>query len=260
MKISLDKYYTDKETVDICLNELSKLQLHVTGFLEPSAGAGAFSLRLENCLAYDIEPEHESILKQDFLQLDLEYVQGRCVIGNPPFGTRNTLSVKFFKKAITLGDYIAFILPISQHENNQQMYEFDLIHSIILPETYYSGIQVNTCFNVYKRPSAGIHTSPRDWRLQDVLITEYRRGGSYPLPKDYDYGMCTFGTIGKEVKYPGEFCQENYFYIKNLLLRDSILSLLRTTNWKNLYKSTTTNKIQTWKLYKYLKLNIEGIV
>ena len=132
-KINLDKYYTSKELAKHCIDVVNRLGLEITETIEPSAGNGSFSLQIPNCIAYDLEPEHESIIQQDFLKLELSYKKGRLFIGNPPFGTRNTLSVKFFKKAITMGDAIAFILPASQYQNNQQMYEFDLIHSEMLP-------------------------------------------------------------------------------------------------------------------------------
>ena len=39
---------------------------NITEVIEPSAGCGNFSLQISNCMAYDIEPEHEGIIKQDF--------------------------------------------------------------------------------------------------------------------------------------------------------------------------------------------------
>ena len=260
MKIDLDKYYTDKNIVDKCLKIINDLDLDITEIIEPSAGNGAFSLQIPNCIAYDIEPEHESIIKQDFLQLNLPYKKGRAIIGNPPFGTRNTLSVKFYKKSILLGDYIGFILPISQYKNNQQMYEFDLIHSEELPLIEYSGKKLLTCFNIYKRPNKGINKTKVNYKLNDVFISEYRRGGTYKIPKIFDFAMNTYGaSIGKEVKNVGTYCQENYLVIKNEKDRGDILNLMRNTDWKNLYPYISTPKIQTWKIYKYIKENIDGI-
>ncbi len=69
------------------------------------------------CWAYDIEPEHESVEQQDYLELDVSYLWGRLIIGNPPFGNRMNMAQKFFKKSVEISDYIAFILPISQLNN-----------------------------------------------------------------------------------------------------------------------------------------------
>jgi predicted RNA methylase len=130
-KIRLDKYYTSPEIAKYIVEKTKEIlgEDNITEYIEPSAGAGVFLDYLDKpYIAYDIEPEDNRIIKQDFLTVNLEYKKGRCIIGNPPFGDRNTLSVKFYKRSLYLGDYIAFILPISQLNNNQQMYEFDLIH------------------------------------------------------------------------------------------------------------------------------------
>ena len=124
MKINLDKYYTPTDLAEYCVNKTKEIigVKNITEWLEPSAGTGVFLPYLDNnYLAFDIEPEGENIEQKDYLELDLPYFKGRCVIGYPPFGTRNTLSVKFYKKSLEFGDYIAFILPVSQYNKNQQM-------------------------------------------------------------------------------------------------------------------------------------------
>ena len=119
--MGLDKFYTKPEVAKECYDFLiSKYDIKDKKFLEPSAGNGSFSNQL-NCIAYDIEPEREGIIKQDYLKLDLEYKKGRCIIGNPPFGRCLNLAQKFYKQAIKQGDYIAFILPISQLNNSNSM-------------------------------------------------------------------------------------------------------------------------------------------
>lgn len=128
-KIEYDKYYTPIDLAKYCIDKTYKIigAENITEIIEPSAGNGSFSNQLD-CIAYDLYPECDSIIKQDYLTLDMDYKKGRLIIGNPPYGNKNTLSVKFYKKSIQLGDYIAFILPISQLNNNKQMYELSLIH------------------------------------------------------------------------------------------------------------------------------------
>lgn len=260
-KINLDKYYTPTKIAKHCIDTVWQKVPKITEVIEPSAGNGAFSLQIPNCIAYDLCPEHGSIIKQDFLKLDLSYKRGRAFIGNPPFGTRNTLSIKFFKKAITMGDTIAFILPISQYQNTQQMYKFDLIHSEMLPIIKYSGIEVHCCFNIYTRPKNGLNKAPINYTLKDVTVLEYRRGGTYPKPTKYDFGMCAWGSsIGKEVKFVGKYAQENYIVVNNEKYKQQILELMKTTNWKTLYPYISTPKIQTWKIYKYLREQIPQLI
>ena len=101
-KIPNDKYYTPQHIVERCVSKLNEfVGDDVTEIIEPSAGNGAFIEILDNNFNcnkyyYDLLPEHDKIKQQDFLELDLEYKQGRVVIGNPPFGRTNSLIVKFF--------------------------------------------------------------------------------------------------------------------------------------------------------------------
>ena len=125
LKIEHDKYYTPKYVAEEVVSIFKGLNLTVSDIIEPSAGNGAFIEALSDAFQnteinyYDLHPEHGSVKEQDFLTLDVPYQKDRLVIGNPPFGNRNSLSVKFYKKAITLGDYVAFILPISQLDNTK---------------------------------------------------------------------------------------------------------------------------------------------
>ena len=263
-KIKNDKYYTSPQLAKYCIDKTYEIigQDNISEVIEPSAGNGSFSKQIPTiCWAYDIEPEDNSIIKQDFLALDINYLDGRLIIGNPPYGTRNTLAVKFFKKSIYLGDYVAFILPISQLYNTQQMYEFDLIHSEDLGIEEYSNIKLHCCFNIYKRPETGVFNKKPNYKLKDIEIKEYRRNGTYKKPKYYDFGMCTWGngTCGKEVEYIGQYAQEIYITIKNEEFKNRILKLCKETDWRHLYSSISSAKLQVWKIYKYIKEQIPEI-
>jgi hypothetical protein len=259
MKIDLDKYYTNEGIVNHCIKVVDELGIDYTEVIEPSAGDGAFSLKIPNCIAYDIAPEHESVIEQDFLKLNLPYKEGRLIIGNPPFGSRNTLSVKFFKHSVNMGDYIAFILPVSQYNNNQQMYEFDLIHSEVLPLVEFSGRELLCCFNIYKRPKNGLNKSAFNYKLKDVDVLEWRRGGTYEVPKHYDYGICSWGSVGKEVKKQGQFALENYIVVNNLELKDEVIRVMKEADWNSLYPCIATPRLGQWKIYKYLKEQIPAL-
>jgi len=259
-KINLDKYYTDTNLAKYCIEKTKEIigENNITECLEPSAGNGSFSLQIKDCLAYDIEPEHESIIKQNFLELDLPYKEGRLIIGNPPFGEKNTLSVKFYKKSILLGDYISFILPVSQFNNNIQLYDFDLIHSEVLPKIEYSGVKLQCCLNIYKRPKKGLNKKQKI-TLSSIKIIEYRRGQkNKEIPLNFDFSMGTFGAgcVGREPKYIGNFALECYFYI-NEEVKNKVLSVLENTDWKIMSKGISgTYRLPQWKIYKYLKEQI----
>ena len=234
---------------------------NIVEIMESSAGNGSFSLQISNCTAYDIEPEHESIIKQDYLELDIPYRKGRLIISNPPYGSRNTLSVQFFKKSIQIADYIAFILPISQYKNVQQMYEFDLVYSEDLGLHTYTDRELHCCFNIYKRPTNGKLNKKPNYKLEDVEVREYRRNGTYEKPDSYDFGMCAWGngSCGKEVEHVGQYAQEIYVTVKNEDFRHEILRVCKETDWRNLYPSISSAKLQTWKVYKHFRDTIPNI-
>ena len=196
--------------------------------------------------------------------MNLDYKKGRCVIGNPPYGNKNTLSVQFYKQAINLGDYIVYILPISQLNNNQQMFEFDLIHSEDLGLKDYTDRKLHCCLNIYKRPIDGLNQKP-NYKLKDVVIKENRRTGQQINNiNDYNIGICSFGSgiIGRQPQYKGQYAKEFYFKIHNEKLRDRIIELISTTDWELEVCngiSGQTNLAQ-WQVYKYIKEQIPEIV
>lgn len=71
MKIKNDKYYTPKDLAKYLINKTIEIigTNNITDIIEPSAGNGAFSTQVK-CTAYDIEPQHNSIMKQDFFILE----------------------------------------------------------------------------------------------------------------------------------------------------------------------------------------------
>lgn len=108
-----DKFYTKGDISKLCIDMLNLSDFDL--IIEPSAGNGSFSKQIENCIAYDLVPEDESIIQQDFFELDIIQFNDKKVltIGNPPFGVQNNLAISFFNKAAKYSDTIAFILPKS---------------------------------------------------------------------------------------------------------------------------------------------------
>lgn len=265
-KIKNDKYYTPPDLAKYCVEKTKEIigEENITEYIEPSAGSGVFLNYLDKpYLAYDIEPEDDRIVKQDYLSLNLEYKKGRCIIGNPPYGEKNILAVQFFKHATKLGDYVVFILPISQYKNNYQMYEFDLIYSEDLGLQKYTDRELQCCFNIYKKPYNSLNKKP-NYKLKDIEIKENRRAGQQVLNiKDYDVGICSFGSgiIGKQPQYKGQYAKEFYFKIHNEKLKNKVIELISTTDWEKEVCngiSGQTNLAQ-WQVYKYIKEQIPEI-
>lgn len=263
-KINNDKYYTPPGLAKYIVNKTKEIigEENIIEYLEPSAGAGVFLDYLDKpYLAYDIEPEDDRTIKQDYLELDLPYKKGRCIIGNPPYGKGNYTSVKFFKKSIELGDYVSFILPISQLNNNMYMYEFDMIYSEDLGKRTYTDRKVHCCLNIYKRNPNGLNKKP-NYDLKDISLRGVATGASRndKVPDTYDFSICGFGaSIGKICDYEGQYCQQIYVTINNDTYRNQIRELLENVDWKQLYSMTATPKLKHWMINKYIKERIPEI-
>ena len=153
-----DKFYTKSDISKLCIDMLNLSDFDL--IIEPSAGNGSFSKQINNCIAYDLVPEDESIIQQDFFELDITQFNDKKVltIGNPPFGVQNNLAIAFFNKAAMYSDTIAFILPKSfMKESIQRKLDlsFHLENFIELPYNSFllNGEEygVNCVFQVWKK-------------------------------------------------------------------------------------------------------------
>lgn len=140
--MNLDKFYTKSDVAKRCYNflieKLGDLNKYI--FLEPSAGDGKFLPYLNNYEAYDILPEEENIIQQDFLTWEpnrFDYI----TIGNPPFGKRSKLAIEFFNKCAVCSNVVAFILPVSFMKYGVQKQldsNFKLIDYFLLDENSFT--------------------------------------------------------------------------------------------------------------------------
>ena len=268
MKIEKDKYYTPEGIANHCWDKTYEVlgSENITEVIEPSVGSGAFLKHAEHypTLAYDIEPECESderttVATQDFLLLDLPYRQGRLFIGNPPFGSRNNLLRAFYKKAISMGDYIAFILPIGQLNNSSSLYEFNLIYSEDLGVQSYSGRELHCCFNIYRRPESGLPNPKPSAKLRDISIFRYDRPGY--AAQDFDVRMCYWGngSAGKILSEGESYSAEYKIKVNKTSLREKVISTLRNYDWQGALKSIAGRCIPQHQIYTVLMAAIPEI-
>jgi predicted RNA methylase len=257
-KLHLDKYYTPDDVAKYCIDKTFEIigKENITEIIEPSAGAGAFSKQLD-CIAYDIEPASEEIIEQDFLELDLPYKEGRLIIGNPPYGSRLNLAKAFCEKSFEIGQFVSFILPISQLNNTQSIYKFDLIYSEDLGKRAYTDRNIHCYFNIYKKPTRGMNKRKT---YKDSEIIEIRESIKNKNPKrnrivknfDYDLAICAWGAAaGKKIEFEGQYVKE--FYIKIKQHKEQILELLLQTDWTKKYPMTAVPNLSQWQVYKLVE-------
>lgn len=264
-KLHLDKYYTPDETAQYCIDITRKILKgeKITEVIEPSAGNGVFNKKIKDCIAYDIEPEDVSVTKQDFLKLNIPYKKGRLFIGNPPFGDRFNIGRQFIKKCIESGDYVAFILPISQYRNKYLFDNTELLHTENLGEIEYSGRKVHCCFNVYKKNKS---KAKDNLKLKNIVLFESiknedpKRNKPY-VNNNYDFRICSWGSSAGRILNENErYTKEIAFYIQDDSIKETVRKVIQNASWKEEYFMTSTPNLVLWQVADYLKRNMPELI
>lgn len=157
----MDQFYTKNEVAQKCFEIFCShcaLDVYDT-ILEPSAGKGAFFTLFpeDKRTGMDIDPKCDGVLKGDFLEFMPQPDKTYAVIGNPPFGKISSLAVKFFNKAASFADVIAFIVPRTFKRvsiQNQLNLDFHLVFSEDLPLQpccFEPAMSAKCCFQIWLR-------------------------------------------------------------------------------------------------------------
>lgn len=150
---TLDKYYTKSNVVKQCIKMIKK-HIEISDddlIIEPSAGNGAFIKKIKtlsnNYKFYDLEPENDEIIKQDFFDFDYTTLKNKYknihIIGNPPFGRQSSLAIKFIKKCCLFSNTISFILPKSFKKQSMKKYFDNHYHLIFEMDLFENSFLVN---------------------------------------------------------------------------------------------------------------------
>lgn len=257
-KIENDKYYTESSLAQKCVETTYNIIGNAwERIIEPSVGDGAFLLYLPNTtIYYDIEPSENlpNTIQADFREVKLPYIQNSLVIGNPPFGRANKLSVQFVKKAMTLGDYCSFIQPISQLNQNRTMKDTELLYSEDLGSMEYSGKKVHCCLNIYHKKKDG---HKQDYSIPGIDICRHIfRSGKYKhddslLEYPWDFRVGAWGNIhllGENERVPNEVVfkvQEN--------MKEWTKKKLEDCNYNEIVSCVASPNLPAWRLMKWLK-------
>ena len=165
-----DQFFTPNDTAKYCylkflevMNKYNDCENNYI-FIEPSAGNGNFLklLPADRRIGFDIEPKFDEIIKQDFLTWYPPEEQNKkwITIGNPPFGLRGQLALKFINHASEFSDYVCFILPQLFESDGKgvprkRVTGLNLIHSEKLDTNFESpdgkSISINCIFQVWSK-------------------------------------------------------------------------------------------------------------
>lgn len=162
-----DQFFTNQTTATYCYNKsieiLNKLNVNLSEyqFIEPSVGDGSFYdlFPKDRRIGIDIEPRCENVIQNDFLTWHPKTNKNIC-IGNPPFGLRGHLALKFINHASKFCDFVCFILPQLFNSDGKgtcksRVNNLNLIHNEIIDSSFYypdkTEVSVNVVFQIWSK-------------------------------------------------------------------------------------------------------------
>lgn len=244
-KDELDRFYTKDIVAVECLKTLSNYTSIDDLYIEPSAGGGAFFRNSENdIIGIDLSPACDGVVQADWF--DFETPDNCVVVGNPPFGTRNSLSKAFIIKACKSAKIVAFVLPASYRKETTQKVFSDnwaLLESIDLPYNSFT-------FNSYDYHVPCVFQIWADKNKCDwtVDVRESRKVKSTTSDFEFTskgesshfiFGAAPSKIIEKELVKPNN----RGYYIKTK--STSVIEKLKSSDWKR-YANSTVNGGVAW--------------
>lgn len=277
-RVELDKYYTKHKIAKYCLDSLFKVakkykidtKKHI--FLEPSAGEGTFLdlLPKKRRIGIDLHPHHKEVIKKDFFCWKPDINKNYITIGNPPFGVRGWLALRFINEAAKFSDLVGFILPMyfasdGKGSAKNRVKGLNLLHSEELPsDIFYKPdneiIKINTVWQVWGKVKSQIQQKPKcDEYVEIYTVCTYpkRRCG---LDKMDKYSCFIASTFYKSNKIVEKFEDVNYGSGYGLIIKrkkNEIIKFLNETDW-NLYNIRATNHCKHIGMTHILQRLAEG--
>lgn len=197
-----DQFFTPTDTAkkcyDIILKKMKELGEDETEYtyIEPSAGDGSFlkALPQNRIIAFDIEPRHDSIIKQDYLEWTPQDNKKYIVIGNPPFGLRGQLALKFINHS-KFANFVAFILPQLFESDGKgvprkRVNDFHLIHSEKIDSSFYDPdkkkTNINVVFQIWAKEHSNVDFDINDTTNDTIKVYSLSDGGTSSSTRNKD--------------------------------------------------------------------------
>lgn len=243
-KSKFDQFFTRPDVAKTCLDLLYNT-ISISddlSFIEPSAGEGAFSSQIKNCISVDIDPKFEGVIKADFLTLkktDLTEKESKSliVIGNPPFGRISSLAVKFFNHATNFADTVAFIVPRTFKKNSIKKRlnpYYHLIKEMDLPKNSFilfgSNYDVPCVFQIWKKLP----------EKRELLLTYESPYFSFVKKNNADFAIRRVGgQTGKIIWDYNSVSESSHYFIKAKIITPSELArYIKSLDFSNYINST----------------------
>jgi len=206
--VEKEQFYTSRDFANTCVQLVDRHfpLSHFGTIVEPSAGTGVFVDILSpfNVEAVDIDPKHPKVRQCDFLTWLPTFTPPVLFVGNPPFGQRSSLAVKFVERACELGDVVAFILPRSFRKYtfinriDPQFHLVDQIDGQDFVDRSGNAIEVKTVFQIWERrdttrPKIDAPTSHPDFLMRHAHLSRTSESNRKLLVQKYPFAIAQAG-------------------------------------------------------------------
>lgn len=163
-----DQFFTPVSTAEYCYSKFLKTvekyreDLEQYIYIEPSAGNGNFLkvLPKDRRIGIDIESLNKEVIIEDYMSWEPPSEAKYIVFGNPPFGLRGHMALKFLNHSSKFSDYVCFILPQMFESDGKgnpksRVKNLNLIHSEKIPQEFTSpngdSVKVNCIFQIWSK-------------------------------------------------------------------------------------------------------------
>jgi hypothetical protein len=254
-----DQFFTPSKTATYCYSKfleiikICKDEDKDFVYIEPSAGNGNFLkvLPIDRRIGLDIEPKNPEIKQGNYLYWEPEKKQKYVVIGNPPFGLRGQLALKFINHSYKFADYVCFILPQLFESDGKgvprkRVKGYNLIHSEKLDTDFEepsgNSIKVRCIFQVWSKYHSNPTYAIKKIDTTVIKIYSLSDGGNPSTTRNKKmFGKCDIyipsTCFGKDnMKYYDNFQdlpkKRGYGIVFNLNKKDNIKKF-KETDWSS---------------------------
>lgn len=260
--VELDKFYTKENIAIECLKYLNLNEYDF--IIEPSAGSGNFynNINFDNKIGLDIKPDNNNIFEKDWFeyQIDSKY-KNVLIIGNPPFGKRNKLSLQFIQHAQKFQNVktIAFILPNVYKKHTLQKYINNSFRIKNIIELKNNSFEINgqeyhvpCSFFIFDK-SDGI-----DLRFKKDLYIETN---DWFFSNKNNYDFFVMGSSPKNIKLIPETTNRGY-YIKikenSFEKIDEIINNFKKIDWYKNSNSSVNGGVAWFTKFELVKIYLDN--
>ena len=263
-----DQFYTKKNISLSCykksLEILKNYQFHLEDyyFIEPSAGCCNFySLFPKNRrIGIDIDPKKsKNIIKINYLDYTPKNKLPYIVIGNPPFGLRGNLALRFINHSYPFADAVCFILPQLFNSDGKGVAKtrvkgYKLAYTESLPLNsfeYPNGKEVNiaTVFQVWLKKNTHLIKKEEKYTCNSFIKIYSLSNGGTPSSTRNKHMIDNCDVYLPSTTFKKVICSMNYkdlphnrgYGIVFLKKKKELKRLFLSTNWnKQAFLSTNS--------------------